>query len=267
MIKQLKNINEAELDSVVCRHLTMSKFMNMLSYSAIWFPKLKVLQDKFEGRMPKVAKSEAIKSHQKWKKMFAPELHHQFDEMASRSEQDGRDLLVVNCWYLGEPNSKQMWSQYSGDAGIAIKTTIRKLSQFVYAWPEYSHVGKVEYVDFSSHEMSLYEAAQGCERAFLKDKAYSAEEEVRIVSMAFKHPRCVDMDGEPYTTERCSGKNMNNFENPGLYIGINFSSLVDSIVVSPNAPEWIEKTIAKILRLSDLNIPIEKFKETKRVIS
>ena len=264
MIKSFKNINEDEFDLTVCRYLTLAKFINMLSYSAIWFPKLNILQDEFEGKMPIATKAVVTESHQKWKKMFASELHHQFDEMAGRSEKDGRELIVVNCWHLGEPKSQLMWDEYAGDEGVAITTTIRKLSKFVYAWPEYSHIGKVKYVDFSSHEMSLYEAAQGCERAFIKGLEYSIEKEVRIASMLFKHPRCVDMEGEPYTTEQCSGKNMNNFENPGLYIGVDFASLVNSIVVSPKAPEWIGKMIAKILRLSNLNTPIENFKRMEK---
>lgn len=257
MIKNYKNLTEGELDLTVCRYLTFPKLVNMLGYSAIWFPKLNILQDQFEGIMPKHAKEKMLVDSQKWKQIFPENLHHQIDSMADRNEEDSRELLVVNCWYLGKADSPKMWKEYGGGlGGIAINSTIRKLAQHVYTWPEYSHIGKVRYVDFDTYEMTPYEANQGCERAFLKDQKYIGENEVRIVTMNFKHPRCVGMDGDPYTQEQCSGKNMNNFENSGLYIGINFSSLIDSVVLAPESPVWIKKTINKIFRMSNLSVLI-----------
>ena len=257
MITNYKNLAEDELNLAVCRYLTFPKFINMLAYSAIWFSKLNILQDQFEGMMPTQAKEKMLADSQKWKQVFPENLHPQIDGMADRNEQDGRELLVVNCWYLGKADSPKMWKEYSGGLwGIAINSTILKLAQHVYAWPEYSHIGKVQYVDFDTHKMSPYEANQGCERAFLKDQKYIGENEVRIVTMNFKHARCIGMDGNPYTQEQCSGKNMNNFENSGLYIGINFNSLIDSIVLAPESPAWIKRTINKILKMSNLSVLI-----------
>lgn len=257
MITNYKNLAENELNLAVCRYLTFPKFINMLAYSTIWFSKLNILQDQFEGMMPTQAKGKMLIDSQKWKQVFPENLHPQIDGMADRNEQDGRELLVVNCWYLGKTDSPKMWKEYGGGSGgIAINSTIRKLAQYVYAWPEYSHIGKVKYVDFDTYEMTPYEANQAHERAFLKDRKYDGENEVRIVTMNFKHPRCAGMDGEPYTQEQCSGKNMNNFENPGLYVGIDFGSLVDSVVLAPGSPNWIKNTINKIFKISRLVVPI-----------
>jgi len=257
MITNYKNLAENELNLAVCRYLTVPKFINMLAYSTIWFSKLNILQDQFEGMMPTQAKEKMLADSQKWKQVFPENLHPQIDGMADRNEQDGRELLVVNCWYLGKADSPKMWKEYGGGSGgIAINSTIRKLAQYVYAWPEYSHIGKAKYVDFDTYEMTPYEANQAHEIAFLKDRKYDGENEVRIVTMNFKHPRCVGMDGEPYTQEECSGKNMNNFENPGLYVGIDFGSLVDSAVLAPGSPDWIKRTIDKIFKMSHLVVSI-----------
>jgi len=257
MIKNYKNLTEKELDLAVCRYLTFPKFMNMLAYSAIWFSKLNILQDQFEGLMPTQAKVKMFADSQKWKQVFPENLHSQIDGMADRNEEDGRGLFVVNCWYLGKADSPKMWKEYGGGpAGIAINSTIRKLSQYVYVWSEYSHIGKVKYVNLDTYEMTSYEANQAHERAFLKNAKYSEENEVRIVTMNLKSPRCVGMDGEPDTQDQYSGKNMNNRENPGLYIGIDFNSLVDSIVLAPGSPNWIKNTINKIFKMSNLVAPI-----------
>lgn len=107
MIKNYKNLTEDEIDSVVCRYLTFPKLINMLAYSAIWFPKLNILQDQFEGTMPLVVKQKMNTDHQKFKKHFPQELHNQFDTMDSRNEEDSRELLIVNCWFLGDADSKK----------------------------------------------------------------------------------------------------------------------------------------------------------------
>jgi hypothetical protein len=259
MIKNYKNLSEDKLNLVVCRYLTLPKFINMLAYSAIWFSKLNILQDQFEGMIPKQTKKNMFVDSQKWKQVFPEKLYHQIDSMIDRNEKDSRELLVVNCWYLGKADSLKMWKEYGGDSGgIAIQSTVRKLAQYVCVQPEYSHIGKVKYIDFDTYEMTLYEANQGCERAFLKDQKYIGENEIRLVTMNLKHPRCVSVDGYPYTQEQCSGKNMNNFENSGLYIGIDFSLLVDSVILAPGSPAWIEKTVSKILKMSNLPILILK---------
>ncbi len=123
---------------------------------------------------------------------------------------------------------------------------------------ENSYVGKVKYVDFESHKMSLYDANQAPERAFLTKENFAHEQEIRISSMNIKTPGCVGINGIPYTQQDISGKNMNNFENAGLYIRVNLAKLIDSIVLAPNAPEWFELLIKRIMQLSNLAITIKQ---------
>jgi hypothetical protein len=108
--------------------------------------------------------------------------------------------------------------------------------------------------------MSTYEASQVWERALLKSNKYSHEQEIRIMTFSMKHQGCVSMEGRPYTVEQCSGKNMNNFENPGLYIRINFQQLIDKVILAQNAPLWFEHLIRRIFELSKFNIPVERSK-------
>ena len=118
-----------------------------------------------------------------------------------------------------------MWDEYVDTSeGVVVKSSIRKLGQYVCLHSDHSQIGKVTYIDFSKYTMSTYEASQVSERALLKDSKYSHEHEIRIITLNFKHQGCVSMEGRPYTIEECSGKNMNNFENPGLHVGINLKS-------------------------------------------
>jgi hypothetical protein len=130
MIKQLKNLSEADLDLTVFRYLTFSKFISMLSYQALWFPKLNILRDKFEGGLPFHAENKMKKENEQWKKTFnSPEFHTQIDSWPERNVQDGRELAVVNCWFLGDNDSQKMWDEYVGTPeGVIIKSTVRKLA-------------------------------------------------------------------------------------------------------------------------------------------
>lgn len=257
--ENIKNIPENELDGTVWRYLTFSKFISLLAYGSLWFPKLNILQDQYEGTLPNPAKQTLQQSHENWKKFLPSELHGQIGEMAERNIKDGRELTVVSCWFLGDSESLKMWKDFvTNNEGVAIKSTIRKLATHVYVEPEFSHIGKVKYVDFTSHDMSTYHGSQAHERAFLKSNHLQHEQEVRLVTLSIKTPACVGMDGKPYAPAQVTGKNMNNFENPGLYVRVNIEKLVDSITLVPQANKWFEMLIKRIIEMSKLNIQVKR---------
>ena len=98
MIQNIKNIPPEYLDRRVWRYVTFSKFMSVLTYNAIWFAKLNILQDKFEGTMPPATNRVVQASHQQWKEVFrSPEFQRQIDNWSDDNIQNGRELLVVNC--------------------------------------------------------------------------------------------------------------------------------------------------------------------------
>lgn len=261
-----RDLSNEDLHLLVWRYMPFSKFISLLTYGALWFPKLNILQDKYEGTMPPLVKEMMDQKHNSMKEGFHPSLHRQFDEMASRNVEDSRELIVANSWFLSESESQAMWEEYGdGRDSVAIKSTIGRLTKNI-ALPNdahISHIGRVKYVDFNNHEMSQYEANQGIERAFLKDEDnFQHEEELRIATMNFKTINCIRPDGERYTQQQVEGKGMNNFDCPGLYIMINFPELVSSIVVHPESESWLLPTIKRVMKLSNLNVPVA-FSELK----
>lgn len=232
-----------------------------MTYQALWFAKLNILQDEYEGMIPSTTKELMDKENQKWKAQFnTPEFHRQIDNWSSNNENSGRELLVANCWFLDENESEKMWAEYGGsNEAVAIKSTIRCLAENVLMLRDdhISHIGLVSYIDHDKYEMSRYEANQAHERAFLKDKQrFSHEQEVRLVTMNFKTPNCASMEGKPYTLEEVSGKNMNNFENPGLYVGVVLAHLFSEVVVCPGTEDWFVNLVKRIIELSKLNVKV-----------
>jgi len=257
---EIKNLNENELDLTVWRYLPLAKFVSLLTYQALWFCKLNILQDQFEGKIPLQVKAKMHEENQSWKRAFAaPDLHKQIDNWPDQNEEDGRELLVVNCWFLGEKESAEMWRDYVGSReGVAIKSTVRTLMNAVYMDPEVSCIGRVCYTDHDSHEMSLYEAHQAHERALIKDKPFCYEQEIRLITMNIKTGACVSKYGEPFRPEQVAGKHMNNFENPGLYIGVDLHQLLKGVVVAPHAEEWFELLIKRIIQLTTIPVAVTR---------
>jgi hypothetical protein len=254
-----RDLSEKDLNSTVWRYTPFSKFISMLTYQALWFSKLNILQDQYEGMMPLVTKEMMTREHQKYKEFIDPAHHWQFDAMAGRNEQDGRELIVANCWFFGETESERMWKEYVGTPeGVAIKSTPKRLSENVLMLGDnnMNHMGRVRYVDHATHQMIPYEANQAIERAFIKDKQFEHEQELRLATMSLKRGYCVRMDGVPYTKEEVEGKNMNNFENPGLYIGIKIDTLFTEVVVAKSAPDWLFSLVKRIIDLYGINVPV-----------
>lgn len=256
----LRDLSEKDMDLTVWRYMPISKFVSLLTFQALWFSKLNILQDQFEGKMPAPTKTMMNELHHEMKKNFPAEQHWQFDEMTSRNEEDSRELLVVSCWFLCETESSRMWEEYGvSDDAVAIKSTVKKLRENIGV-PQDSHathMGRVKYIDHQNHIMSAYEASQGIERCFLKDeKKYGHEKELRIATLNTKTRYCVKPDGEPYKESEVLGKNMNNFDEPGLYIAVRFNELVSEIVASPTSGEWLVLLLRRIMKLNNFNIPV-----------
>lgn len=253
----LRSLTTEDFKRTVWRYLPFPKFVSLLTYQAIWFAKLNILQDEYEGRIPPRAISLMREHAEQWKARFTSEEHcKQIDEWPSTNEADGRELLVVTCWFADELESERMWGEYGGSTeAVAVKSTIGRLAKHIYVPRKetVSHLGYVRYVDYECHEMSLHEANQAIERAFIKDRGqFAHEQEVRLVTKNFNTTYCANPDGVPYTPEQVAGAGMNNFENAGLYVGTNLDKLIAEVAVAPGAQAWFEKLVRRLVNLHGL---------------
>ena len=258
-----RDLSEKDLNSTVWRYMPFSKFISMLTYQALWFSKLNRLEDKYEGMMPLLTKNMMNREYQKFKPIIHPNFHDQLDEMAKKNEEDGRELTVVNCWFFGETESEKMWQKYAGTSeGVAIKSTPKRLSENILMLGDnnMNHMGKVHYFDHAAHQLTSYKANQAIERAFIKDKKLEYEQELRLATLSLKRRYCVRMDGKPYSEDELEGKNMNNFENPGLYIGIKIDTLFTEVIVAKNAQEWFFCLVKRIIELYGINVPVTRMR-------
>lgn len=260
MIKGFKNITDEEIKCPVLRYLTFAKFISLLEFKALWFCKLNVLIDEFEGKLPTKPRQKMLENQEELKKTFtAPEFQESLNRMTNDHEKGGRELTAVCCWYFGDTESLEMWQKYvPNNEGVAVKSTVKKLSECIFTHPEYSQIGKVQYVNFNEYEMTPYEAHQANERALLKRKEFEGEQEIRIITLNFITPWCLNNDGSIPSPQQCSGPGMNNLQNPGLYIKANLESLIEAIIVAPKAKQWFLDLVQLLARKYGLPCPIYK---------
>jgi hypothetical protein len=258
---QLRHLTQADLDLHVWRYLTFPKYVSLMVYSALWFAKLNSLlsMDADEGAMPAIAAQEMTAQVLQWEIIKNnPDFTEQTKNSSSRNVDDGRELTLANCWFCSPEESEAMWRDYAGPGGVAVVSTIDLLSQHVYCDPRFSLIGRVQYVDLNSHLMSHYEANQAGERAFLKGNNFAAEREIRMTTMSFRGPMCVNFDGTDMRPEQYSGLGMNNFDSPGLYIKADLRKLITRTVLSPGSPAFLEHLVRRIGHLAGVISPVEQ---------
>lgn len=258
---QLYNLQDSDLDKVAWRYLTFPKFISLVSYGALWFQRLSYLSDDLEGTIPSPTMESLKEADQPWKQTFTePEHHKQIDAWHERSVSDGKSLTLANCWFLGGCESEQMWNEYGqSPESVAVRTTVRRLWMNTHLPSDFSFIGPIEYIDHSTCEMDHYLAHQAHHRAFLKDKRmFAHEQELRLTTMNFRTPACLDALGRPLKSADVSGLGANNFNSAGLYVRVNLPELIDAVVTHPQAPEWFYNLVQHLQMKAGLSWTVLK---------
>lgn len=174
------------------------------------------------------------------------------------NEQYGRDLIVASCWFISEHESKDMWVQYAEDSeGVVIKSTAGALMRsLVQSLKEKWWIGKVSYVDLSTHDgMNTYEGHQAHLRAFLKGMKYSHENELRVATMNFVAPGCLNPDGSPQSEKQRKGF-IDASNGPGIYVQANLSTLINEVRTAPDANDSHRAKIELLMSKAGPKIPV-----------
>src|ERR671939_2213510 len=114
----------AKKNAKIWRYMDFQKFVSLLDKQALFFRKVQMLQDNYEGTLPVFAR--LVKASMS--KLFS-------NGNAYTNYVDGllkllRATTLVNTWHINEVESAAMWHLYSNNnAGIAIQSTYERLSE------------------------------------------------------------------------------------------------------------------------------------------
>ncbi len=227
------------------RYMSLSKLLMIFEEKALYFPNADSFEDKFEGSYP-------VKVMEDIKKNIKQALG---DEDPGKGYENLKKLIVsikrntyISCWNKSEHESDAMWKIYSENSKetVAIQTSYEKIMESIEKPYKNKITGEyVKYIDYpQENNMTDYLYSQ-----FLyKRKSFSHENEFRFI---YKDPKIeIDKNGV--------GKlNFESFE-IGKNINVNLNTLIESIYISPLAPDWFHSLINKIVKRHSLEIEIKK---------
>ncbi len=255
----MKQLGSLDPDTVVWRYRTFRKYASLIQRRALWFSKLEIFEDMQEGKMPELARSELKRQHRDMEKWFPDEdRKRQVRQFVATNEEDGRELIVASCWFIGERESLQMWTEYAkDDQGVAIKTTVRDLIQSLELFHNECWIGKVNYVDITSHEqMNAYEAHQACLRVFVKSEIYSHEKELRVATMNWVTYGCLNPDGSPPSEKQLAGY-MYSPDRAGILVKANLPTLIKEIRSAPKSSGNHRENVEFLAQSAGVWIPVQ----------
>jgi hypothetical protein len=221
--------------------MDFSKFISMLEHEALWFSRVDLLGDEYEGTY-----SVPDREQRKFKEHPQAEEHEKLHRFL-------RKWTLVNCWHMNAYESVGMWSEYANNGdGVAIRSTYQKLCDCL---DENCYVGTVKYKDYSTDTF-----APPLSNFFLpfvhKQVFHRFEEELRAVRAW--SPPTIPLVGDPpswmkYELKNDEGKpviydyDREPSHEGGWYFIKDFTRLMDEIVVGPKSRPWFKKLVEKTL--------------------
>jgi len=221
----------------IWRYIDFTKFVTMLKDKALYFSRVDLLEDKFEGWLPPG-------SFDSWFPP-GPEITNEFSSTVAtalrNANRTDRQNIFVNCWHANEHESEAMWRLYSDE--IAIRSTFGRLKASFAGASQLVVAGKVSYID---HDAERFTFMSHLRPSLLKRKNFSHENEVRAIHWLLTDPKAVSAAGSKPSMR-------------GLNIPVDLTTLIDMVYVSPRKKErFHDRVKAKLARYG------HKDKETKK---
>ncbi len=251
-------LGELGPDSVIWRYMPFERFELLIELGAVWFSKLKTFNDAEEGVTLERTRIELKNQHHLMEQWFQDEERkRQVRRFVEDNEDSGRELIVASCWFIDDNESKKMWAEYAkNEEGVVIKSTVGSLARSLVQSHKKWWIGKVSYIDLSIHDgMNAYDGSQAHLRAFLKGMNYSHERELRVATMNYVAPGCLNPDGSPQNEKQRAGL-VYSPDRPGIYVTANLSVLIKEVRTAPHVTDCHRKKIELLMSKAGCRVPV-----------
>lgn len=217
--------NHLAVDSeqVMWRYLTFEKYVNLIVTSTLWFSRVDLAGDRFEGSSTHASVSE-------WKRILSEVLP--IDQVENTQHQLSANhrafnaLAYVNCWHKNDDESMLMWKLYSDKNGVAIRTTFSDFEQSLQTDREI-FVNHVRYLNYAEGG-DVFEDSNFLRKVSSRPKFLDFESEIRA---AFLHHEDLK-----------DGLELEN-QPRGIKIPIKLETLITEVILRPEADEWAIEVI------------------------
>jgi hypothetical protein len=213
------------------RYMDLEKLLALLQDRALFFPQLKSFRDPYEGIAPIEWRGAVTDLNQipdlltnsgDWQKIPLS-----FDDGEFVRDENLPAELYVSCWHINPGESAAMWTLYSNDKGLAVKTTSDQLAEALHFGQARVELAAVEYIEIVPGLMS--------------------GSPWRIKRPSFQHERelrAVIRDGD------C--------KMAGLRVPVDLETLIEEIYISPDSEPWIADVVKKVLLTYGLHKNVQR---------
>lgn len=279
MVKELEGITPPENDDILWRFMDFEKFVNILTSDSLFFTRADKFEDPYEGYKPKSIKDIQKEAANQVKNITTSEVSEIFDgDSQAKFLENWCRYVMCNCWYNSKEESIAMWKIYSArNSGIAIKTTVGNLKESLSN--EYDvFIGKINYSTDEAYEHHYqYDLAFSRRSSsdweqlkkilyfpyFRKRTAYIDEREVRIIIDSVPSVRDYFYSNYPEPATPDDLRTLINTGFPDIWkigtpIKVDVETLIDEVIISPYAGDWVTETVESVVRRYGFTFPVSQ---------
>ena len=181
MYKDHPSFERPSDDTVLWRYMDFTKFVSLLDRQALFFARGDLLEDPFEGTIPK---ANAAVSPQLIEQSIPEEFLEEATQARATVFRQSRPSILVNCWHENDYESAAMWKLYAKDnAGIAIRTNFNDFASSLTDDQDI-HVGRVKYIDYETDPIP---ETNIIDPFLYKRPSFRHEQEVRAIIWSVAH--------------------------------------------------------------------------------
>lgn len=224
-------------DTILWRYINLEKFESLLKEKALFFCRADKFSDPFEGSVPKREAEFRDK-----KKNYISDTHKHL-----------KMFVVINCWQINNSESDAMWRIYlKTNEGVAIQTTVKKLTESFINSPLNLYLSKIRYINFNKdiwyHHIDYPHSTYNLYTPFVHKRVeFKHEQECRVlheINSSNQLPTYWDFQ--------------NN--NIGHFIQVDANNLIERVILSPTSDENVRLKVENLLTKYSLNKQIDKSK-------
>ena len=207
----------------IWRYMDFTKFIEILEHDALFFPKVDLFEDQFEGSYSR--------GNTKLREFVYSRSEKKKDIDASITQiKKIRKYIVVNCWHMSPYESAAMWKLYAlSNESICIQTTYKKLR---WCLDKDVKIGMVKYIDYNKSwipESNIYYPF------FYKRKSFEHERELRAIQ---------NLSNE--VIEDIFLKD--ELKKGGIWKKVKLNNLIQNIYLPPNCTNWFYDLVKKVVK-------------------
>ena len=263
MDEKFEVFKKPTLETKIWRYMDFTKFVSLLSKSALYFTRMDLLDDAFEGSLPKDFRSQSsVKTKSFLKKIYPEDYDEHFkklrnaektiDHLSSKLHKATRKLVFINSWHMNEDESAAMWRLYlKSTEGVAFQSTFQRIRDSFIQKGDVSF-GMIKYVDnYNKEDAKDFSDINFYLRSFpymFKRKCFEYEKELRAIILAAP------------VTEQAKEQFFSKFGIKGMPEGllkeVDLHILIEKIYVSPTAGSWFEELVRSVVEKYGFNIGV-----------